>query len=255
MGILDSIFKRATKEVKPTQDNSIFLFTAKEAFKGEVDKQDKKFPAEVGEEHLIDIAQAQRRYADDPLVSGIIDKHVDFIVGGGFFVVSEDKRVEEIVKEFIRDTSFDVSLREFIRAGLIAGTAYWEIGKDKTGMPTELKLLDSKYMYIKRDRFGIIEGYTQYRGFLKKKIDFSVDEIIHYSHRILGDSVYGLGVISPLGYILKQKDRMIADMALLMSRKANAPYHIKLGDPEHQPSSAQIDEVRNPFELLNNKQQ
>ena len=253
MGILDSIFKRATKEVKPTQDNSIFLFTAKEAFKGEVDKQAKRFPADVGEEHLIDITQAQRRYADDPLVSGIIDKHVDFIVGGGFFVVSEDKRAEEIAKDFIRDTNFDVSLREFVRAGLIAGTAYWEIGKDKKGMPTELKLLDSKYMYIRRDRLGNIEGYTQYRGFLKKKIDFTIDEIIHYAHRIHGDSVYGLGVITPLGYILKQKDKMIADMALIMSRKANAPYHIKLGDPEHQPSSAQIDEVRSQLEWLTSK--
>ena len=39
-------------------------------------------------------------------INAIIDKYVDYIVGGGIRIVSEDKRAEELISQWTRDNSF-----------------------------------------------------------------------------------------------------------------------------------------------------
>ena len=231
------------------------------SFKGEVEQNKIKFPIELGEEHPFDFKITEGMYKKHGFTNAVVNKYVDFIVGGGFYVESEDERAQKIIEDFIRDVNFDIVLRSWIKEGLVKN-GILEIGGKKDEAPKGLKVLDSNYMYMQRDNKGVIEGWNQYVGgfdkFDKSKVvSFKPYQIAHLALNKIGDDAYGLGIVYPA---LKDIDNLLQlknDEHMLMERKANSPYDITMGkivgDKYIKPSQASIDKMGKDLEWLNNK--
>jgi len=226
----------------------------KEEFKN-VPVEDKviKFPTEIGVEHPFDFAVVEKWYKDDAFVTGIIDKFVDYTVGGGFYPISEDERAQRIIEEFIKDAEFQTVLRTFVRNGLVYGNAFMEIAQDNKSKMIKLANIDPKYMYIKRDNKGNIIEYNQWVGQNKTPIPFAPTQIAHFAHKLIGSNPYGYGVIFPLLYYLRRKAALCESMVIIMDRKANSPYVATVGTPEEPCASSDVETVGKKFEWLNNK--
>lgn len=231
-------------------------------FKGEVEQNEKKFPIMLGEEHPFDFCITEGIYKKFGMVSGVVDKYVDFVVGPGFFVTCDDERGKKLIDDFMQEVNFDTLLRAWIKEGLVKGNGFIEIGGGKDETPKGLKVLNANYMYVKRDNKGVIEGYNQYTGAFKrfdqkKVIPFETYQVAHIGFNKIGDGAYGLGIVYPalssINYLLQNEK----DMHMLMTRKANAPYHIKMGGvvggKYYKPNPSDVNRIGKDLEWLNNK--
>ncbi len=236
-------------------------------FQGKVKNKKVTFPDELGNEHPFNFQVLEKLYSTYGLVTGSVDKYVDFIVGPGFFVTAEEgeksQQAVQIINDFMRDINFETLLRDWIREALLKGNGFLELGGKKADeSPKGVKLLNANWMYVNRDSKGIIKGFNQFVGgfekFTKKKIkEFKPHQIAHLPLCVVGDGAYGIGIISPA---LKFIDALIQnqkDLHMLMGRKANAPLQIKLGavvgDKYYKPSEASITKYGKDLEWLNNK--
>jgi len=277
MGILD-YFKEDKGTIEKSYEDGIeyspkFFVNEQEAirqqvassgnfFKGEVEQDEKKFPVMLGEEHPFDFAVPEGIYRKFGLVTGVIDKYVDFVVGPGFYVTCKDERGKQIIENFMVDVNFDTLLRAWVKEGLVKGNGFMEIGGSKDDIPKGLKVLNADYMYVKRDMYGVVEGYNQYTGafkrFDKKKVvPFEPYQIAHIGFNKIGDDAYGLGVVYPALCSINYLLQMEKDMHMIMNRKANSPYHIKMGGvvggKYYKPNPADVTRMGKDLEWLNNK--
>ncbi len=230
----------------------------KEQFKGEIDRKEIKFPVNLGEEHPFDFNITDGVYRNMGFVNAVIDKFIDFIVGPGFFITSDDDRAKEIIENFMQDVNFDTILRAWIKEALIKGNGFLEIGGSKDEVPQGMKVLNANYMYVERDKYGVIEGYNQYKGkyqnFSKSKvIPFKPYQIAHIPFNKNADDAYGYGVIyaalNTIDNLLQQQK----DLHMLMNRKANSPMHAKLGTEKTRVKKKDVDAFGEKMEFLNNK--
>jgi len=231
-----------------------------EQFKGEVVQKKIKFPRELGEEHPFDFSVTEGLYRKMGFVTAVVDKYVDFIVGPGFYVKSEDERAQKIIEDFMRDVNFDTILRAWVKEGLVKGNGFVELGGKKNEVPQGLKVLDAKYMYINRDSTGTLLNYNQYIGklksFSKEKVEkFDLYQIAHVAFNKIGDDAYGMGIVYPVVDFIEKFLGNEKEMFTLIKRKAGSPYHVKVGDLERGiiPSKEKIEEIKAKFEHLTTK--
>ena len=231
-------------------------------FKGEVELKEIKFPVDLGEEHPFDFITCEGLYRRFGFVTGVIDKFVDFVVGPGFYVVSDNERAQEICEQFIQDVNFDTVLRAWVKEALIKGNGFLEIGGKKDEAPKGLKVLNANYMYVKRDKFGKIEKYKQYTGGFKrmdktKLIEFEPFQVAHIPFNKVGDSAYGIGIIAPALVTINNLLQNETDLHILMNRKANSPYVVKMGGvfggKLYKPKPSDVIAMGKKLEWLHNK--
>ena len=237
------------------------ITNTKPNFKGEVESKKIKFPVELGEEHPFDFAITEGLYKNFGFSTGVVDKYVDYIMGPGYWVSSDDEKALAIIETFNQDVEIDTVLRGWIKEALVKN-GFLEIGGKKDEPPKGLKILDSKYMYVKRDKKGSVKGFNQYRGgfdkFAKEKIiSFEPYQIAHLSFNKIGDMPYGLGIMYPAINTINNLLQNEKDLHMLMNRKANSPYHIKLGGIVGgrylKPSAAAITKWGGDLSWLTNK--
>lgn len=240
------------------------LAQVKEEFKSEVPIQKTKFPIELGEPHPFDFKELEMLYQKFGLATGVIDKYVDFIVGPGFYIKTDSPQAEAILYNFMHDVNFDTILRQWVKQALIKGTSPMELGlKGKT--IDGLKVINANNFYIQRDKKGNILGYSQYTGGFNNqgsydrasKIDFKPDTIAFLTFNQVGDCPYGIGILQPALNIINNILKSEKDMHVLMSRKANSPLHIKLGnmDKDDIPNDSEITNFGQKLEYMTNKQE
>ena len=238
--------------------NNVFISnTAKtltESVKAEVVKKEIRFPKDLGEEHLFDLKLAEATVKKVGLVNAIVDKHVDFIISPGFYVTSNVKKAETLINNFIRD-GFDQILRTWVKEGLTKGNSYIEPAFKNNEF--RYKVLNSNYVYKKRNKKGELLEYNQYFGSTQefnpnKVIQFEPDELIELPISTFADDAYGVGIVFPLLKTVDYLSSSDADLHMLMRRKANAPIHAKLGTPEEPVSSADVAQAGTTLEYLNN---
>lgn len=188
-------------------------------------------------------------------VTGVIDKHVDFIVGSGFYVESEDKRAEKIVTDFNRDVNFDNILRAWIKTALLTGNGFIEIGNAKGEVPTDMKVLNPCYIYVQRDETGEVLGYSQIIEANKPAVLLDKENIVHLKLNCIADMAYGCGVLLPGLVYVNNLMGLQKEMHTLVKRKAGSPYVFKVGKPEAGiiPSQAELDAIGQRLENLSNK--
>jgi len=237
------------------------LFT--EQFKGIVFDDKIRFPSELGVQHPFDFKIAEGLYKSFGLVTGVIDKYIDFIVGPGFYIECEDERGKKIIEDFIRDTNFDSILRAWIKEALIKGNGFLELGGSKNEVPQGMKVLNANTIYVQRSIKGTVELYNQYHGFnkgittfdMKKITTFNTHQIAHLAFNKVGDEAYGLGIVSPAFKIIDNLMQSSKNMHMLLDRKANVPYHVKIGDMDHLPAQEDVTAFGQDFEYLKNDQE
>jgi len=205
-----------------------------ENFKGEVEQNKITVPIELGEAHPFDFGVVEGIYKKMGFVNAVIEKFIDFVVGPGFFVKCDDEDAKEIIETFIKDNNFDIILRSWAREALMKGNGFLEIGGSKNDIPKGMKVLNANYMYVNRDKKGVVEGYNQYKGAFNtfdknKTIPFKPYQVAHIPFNKVGDEAYGLGVIQPAMITINNLLQNQKDLHLLMTRKANAPLWAKLG--------------------------
>lgn len=262
MGIIQSV----TQFFKPVNSSySISSVEVKEALKGEVLRKEPLFSKDLGEEHPFNFSDAEGLYLKFPLLAGAIDKYVEYIVGPGFFVKSEDAKAQAIIENFLREINFDHHLRKWFKEALIKGNGFMELGFNKNGTIDALHVLDSKWMFIKRDNKGNVESYQQLkfskRGSLNVGLrkddflEFSPRQIAHFAINVLGDCAYGYGKVFPLMITINHYLQAQKDMHMILSRKAGAPYWFKVGDLDKgiNPTQDVLNALRAELEVLTNR--
>ncbi len=271
MGIKEFFFGKEVEEYSPTivvDEVATALEKGKkieEQFQGEVEIKDIKFPKELGEEHPFDFTVCEGLYKKMGFVTAVIDKYVDFVVGPGFYIECESERAKTIIDQFMQDVNFDTILRDWIKEGIMKGNGFLELGGNQ-GMNVEgVKLLNANYMYLQRDKFGVIEHYNQYRGAFSKEgkwdknalIPFKPYQIAHFPFNKVGDCGYGMGIIQSALNTLNNLLKNEKDSHMLMGRKANSPYHIKMGGvvggKYYKPNPADVVKLGKELEYLHNK--
>jgi len=198
---------------------------------------------EEGEERLIDVEIFEHVVTHVPLVAAAIDLTVDFAVSPGLYVTSENDKVIKSCNSLMERLNFDILLRQIVKYMLVYGECFVEIVKNEDsgeGVISNLKILHPKTMRVVRDETGEIEGYLQILGTGKEPIKFTPEEIVHFIYNKIGDRAYGTSIMEPLLPVLAMKLAAERDAAFILSRKANAPYHVKLGTPDYPPSDSDI---------------
>jgi len=226
-----------------------------ESFKGIVVNKEIKFPKKLGLEHPFDFEQMEGLYKKYPFVTGAVDKHVDTIVGD-FSVKVEDEKGQALIDSFIKDTNFQVFLRNWVKTGLIDGNSFAEIDLDNA----QIRVLDSKTMYIVRDDKGNIKGFNQYTGDLlklgqgnNKPLPFKLDRIAHLPLNVISDSAYGFGIVYPNSKAIELRIQNQLNQHKLVDRKAGNPYHVKIGLPGQSAKKENIDDFNSKLEYLNTR--
>ena len=211
------------------------------------------FLSKLGDEHPYNFAKARAAYLTVPIITGAIDKFVDFATASGFYVKCEDERAEQILTDFMNDMEFNTLLRRIIRDVLLYGNSFVEIVREKQQI-AELKALNPEHIYVRRDKFGTILGYTQwFEGLglrLANAIQFEPDEIAHFTWNKIGDSAYGFGIVFPHLDVISQKLSLEKDMKTIFERKANPYFLFKIGSDTFPAQQADIDNLKADLESL-----
>lgn len=242
---LNSVFGISSTPLK----NVLPSYGVKEKTKGATLLPEKKFPQDVGIEHPFNFKELEKWYTDDPFVNGVVEKHVDFIMGGGLRVISENSNVADFCNQKMREFEFQTLLRDWIKRALVTGNGFLEIFYGPDGSPIDFNVLDSKYMYVRLKKkdgklTNDIEGYSQFVDFkvTPKPILFKPKDIAFLPINIIDDNPYGIGIIRPLTYSLYKKVGLINDMCMLVNKKAGTRMFIKVGDKDKNiiPSDAEV---------------
>lgn len=251
MGFKDYFIKTTEKYI-PAFD---FI---KEQFKGQTeDDSPYKIKKDEGEEHPYNFKDTIGLYKSFSMAYGAVDKIVDFAVGPGFYVKADDNRAQKIIEDFLKEEEFGIILRSWLRDALVTGNGFMEIANSEGGMP-KIKVLSPINMFVKREKDGTIKGYTQVVGGLRgEKIEFTFEEIAHLKHNCIGNEAYGIGIIYPTLDIINKLLKCQKDMQTLLERKANAPYHVKIGSIEKDivPSQSDITSAANRLSSIKANQE
>ena len=263
VGVFSSIF--GTKKVESKESYSPIIMAGKNLFNNVYEKfltKNKengrlflKLTSDIGETHPYDFKSTIDMYKQYGFVTGIIDKYVDFVVGGGFNISTKDPRTKTILDDFARDFNFETLIRNWLKEALITGNGYLELSCEKDGAIDKIKLIQPYYMYIKEDEFRELKGYTFWKGMRDEKIPLETWQVAHLGINKLSDSPYGIGIIYPAQIYFNKLAKVQHDMQVIIERKSNSPYHIKIGDRAQniRPSSSDISDLQNKLTTLKNK--
>ena len=246
---------------KPTSSN------ISEQLRGQVEKKENRLSKEIGETHPFDQKLTEDLYKTFGFVTGVVDKYVDFIWSGGFFVKSDSTPAGEkavtIINQFFSDINFDHYGRQWTKEAIVKCGGYLELANNKNGSIDEMKVLDSKWMFIKRNDKGKITKFNQLKlnGRHKNLSVLGKDDFTSFEPRDIallqfnkiGDCAYGLGIISPSLITVDNYLGSRKSMHTILSRKANSPLHFRIGNPEAPPSQAEVDDVAQDLQTLTDK--
>lgn len=214
-----------------------------------------------GEDKPYDYGIYEAIYTAVPMANAATDMTIDFTVCKGLYVTSENEQVVEECEALMKKINFDIFLRQVVKHMLVYGDCFVEIvtdgEKDTDGNETtaateisDLKILHPKTMKVRRDEHGEILGYIQELGTGVSPVNFEPHEIAHFVYNQIGDRAYGTSMYEPLLNCLRIKLQMERDMGFLLERKANAPYHIKIGSDQYPATQTDIDSFASELAAL-----
>ncbi|MCH7568485.1 MAG: minor capsid protein [Nanoarchaeota archaeon] len=223
------------------------------AFKGESIDEESIFPKGLGARHPFDFESAEKLGKKSGLVLATVSKLADWIVSD-FEVKLKNPNAQTLVNSFLHDTNFRQVMREWVREGLLKGNGFIEIDL----IDQKVRILNANSMYVRRNNKGKVLGYTQWvkpfkkfsRAQLNETNTFKPNEIAHLLINKTPNEPYGIGIIYPNERIIENLIQNEQDLQLIISRKAGAPYHIKVGQPGSNTPKAVVDAVKANLQYL-----
>jgi SPP1 gp7 family putative phage head morphogenesis protein len=229
-------------------------YAVKEKFKGEVLDKPVRFPRALGAEHPFNFEDVEKTYEKIGIVSAAINKMTDAIVGD-FSIRSKDEKARKILEDFTNNTDFAAVLREWIGEGLLKGNGFMEMDIKEE----KVRVLNANQMYVKRNRKGKVLGYNQWMGNLnrftrksKKLIPFRPEQIIHLRINKVAGKAYGVGIVYPNERVIENLILNEEDVHKVISRKAGAPIHAKVGVPGEAVNTTDVDAIKDNLDYLTN---
>jgi len=228
-----------------------------EAFKGESEDTNVMFPKGLGAQHPFDFEQVDKITNNVGIANAIVDKIVDNIIGD-FTIKVKDENSQAILDGFIDDTNFKSKLRPWIKEAVSKGNGFMELDLEDMKNTEKLRVLNANNMYVRRTKKGKVLGYNQYRGKLKmfspktKPIPFTPKQIAHLTINKTPGDPYGVGFIWPNRATIENYAGSELDRCKLLSRKAGAPIHVKLGVPGQKIKAADLDQFKTDLQFMNN---
>jgi len=258
--MLMSIISRITNSLRAPQTPSrIRIGHARdiklsESVKGKTKLGETKRTHDIGEDHPCDFELLEEVYKNVPLASGAINKTVDVTVSSDFSVKSKNPTAEKIINEFMKKHNFDLLLRNIVKDLMIFGNCFVEVVySDINQKIKQLRILNAESMYVTRNEYGEVEGYTQLYKNEQEPIKFTNSEIIHFKYNVIGDCAYGYSIIAPTIKIMENKLQMEQAMMTLMKRKANAPLVVTMGTENDPAQQTDLDGMANDLYHLDEK--
>jgi len=210
----------------------------------------------IAEEALKPFKAYRTAYLGVPMVAVAIDRTVDFVVSPGFHLESKFTGPLNKIQKFIDEMNFDIFLRSIVKDMLVFGDSFIEIIGTKNKVD-ELKILNPEHMRVIRSETDDIVGYYQDlpKAIKTKENPWKPDQIAHILHNRLADNPYGTSIIDPLLKMSSIKIAMENSMHIILTRKANAPYHVQIGNTEkgYPPTQTDIDTMTNHVQSLTNQ--
>jgi len=295
MGLFSSIFKKTEtapasisfnphiynnknnlkKLVKTIEQTTPLIKDPKPNFKGEVLRDMLMFPKDLGEAHVIDMQEIEDIIKSMGVINAIVDKFIDFALGPGIRLVSDNAKAQKIIEDFVQDSNLNDHMRPWLKDALSKGLGVLELGGKKAEKIQGVKVIDSKWCYITRDSKGRLEKVTQIKLNGRNKIinnssammRISKDDVIEFKpwevallpFNKVGDSPYGYGIIHPSLTLINEYIGCSKESLMLLKRKANVPIHVKLGmagrtlSESIVPKDGEIDAFGQKLEWLDNK--
>lgn len=229
-----------------------------EEFKGQVFDKPIRFPKGLGAEHPFEFQDMEKViYKSVGIVAGGVNKIVDKIVGD-FRVKINDDNAQALVDSFIKESDLKESLKPWVKEGIGKGNGFMELDmkEDKT------RVMNANNMYVKRTSKGKVKEYNQFTGDLnkfstekkndKKMITFKPNQIAHLRINKVPNDPYGIGMVYPSERVIENIILKEQDLQKLLSRKAGAPIHVKLGVGQAAVQQSDIDDFKGKLQFMNN---
>lgn len=230
----------------------------KEEFKSEVLDEDIKFPKELGVKHPFEFEDVENTYKHVGLVNGATNKFVDRIIGE-FSVNCKNPKALLLINSFNKDAAISVHLREWVLEGVLKGNGFMDLTNLKNN---KLRTINANSAYVVRDRKANVKGYNQwlgknsFKGFAldnRHVTPFLPNEIAHLKINALPGDAYGQGLIMPSEKIIENIVLNEEDKHKLLSRKAGAPIHVKVGQPGEVTDTGAVDAIKNSLTYMTNR--
>jgi len=228
-----------------------------EAFKGETDDIQIRFPKGLGAQHPFNFCQVDKILDNIGIAEAMVDKIADAIVGD-FDVKTKDENAQAVLDGFIDDTNFKSKLRPWIKEAVSKGNGYMELDLEDMKNIDKLRVLNANDMYVKRTKKGKVIEYNQFKKKLKlfdstkKPIPFKPKQIAHLTINKTPGDPYGRGLLWSSRVTIENYAGSELDRHKLLSRKAGAPIHVKLGQPGQKVKKADMDSFKSDLQFMNN---
>lgn len=235
--------------------NDYGSFSIKEEFKGEVSDKEITIPKMLGAAHPFEFEDAEFLYKKFGVISGLVNRITDSVVAD-FTIKLDNPNAQALIDSFVEDTNFINKLRAWVKEAILKGNGFMELDLEKP----DIRVMNSNQMYVRRNNKSKIIEYNQFTGKLSsftsksiKSTSFKPNEIAHLIFNKIPNDPYGIGYIFPNEKVLTNLSKNEEDSHTVVTRKAGAPYHFKVGVPGEVTSSDSVAGVSADLKFLTNK--
>jgi len=227
-----------------------------EAFRGETDDKNIMFPKGLGAQHPFNFEQVDKILNNVGIANALIDKIVDMIIGD-FDIKTKDENAQAILNTLVDDTNLKSKLRPWIKEAISKGNGFMELDLADLKNIEKLRVLNANNMYVRRTKKGKVLGYNQFSGKIKmfqrgKPIPFTPKEIAHLTINKTPGDPYGIGLLWPNRATIENYAGSEVDRHKLLTRKAGAPIHVKLGVPGQKIKKSDLKKFKTDLQFMNN---
>ncbi|MBR9707216.1 MAG: phage portal protein [Candidatus Diapherotrites archaeon] len=143
-------------------------------------------------------------YKFDATVFGTVNTFVNKTISNGYGVKGKNKQLVEAGRKKLDDLDFEIILPNVLRNMVVYGDAFMELEYEGETV-IALHIPETTEMEILSDEHGDVVGYQQRHGG-KDPVNFSVDEMIHFSWLDFGSRLFGMTPMETLkGIVITKK--------------------------------------------------
>jgi len=195
-------------------------------------------------------------YENIGLVTGVVNKYVDYALGPGFYVKSKNEKAATLLNQHFKEFYLYGHIKEWMKYGFLLGCSGMEISLDDKNSPNGYRQIPAETFYL-RYKDGNYMGASQVIRAEGKITEIPLEKNEVAVLNINKSKYYGIGIIYPAMRYIDNICKSSLDLHTLQSRKANAPIWWRMGGIVNgqliEPSSADVASWGKEQDYLNNK--